>query len=405
MPTYIAAVRDGQGNPRKEKVVADSLVGARTALRDQGLFVQDLKEVQAFKFDLEAIKTSMVSVSVKDKAVFSRQFSAMVSAGVAMVRCLGVLTEQCSNPKLKKALIDISAEVQQGTTLSEAMRKHPDCFDNLYVAMVQAGEVGGVLDEVLNRLAKVLEDMARIQNQVKGAMAYPVTVGILAVVVFIAMTVFILPTFAKIFADIGAELPALTVFMLGVSEILRSWKVIIPIVVVIGATWAFKLYYKTPVGRLTVDRITLKMPILGDLNEKTAVARFSRTFGTLTRSGVPVLNSLEIVKETAGNQVIVNAVASAQNEIQQGGMISLAIQRENVFPPLAIQMIAIGEETGELDGMLMKVADFYEDEVEQAVKALTSVLEPIMMVFLAGMVAVILLSMYLPMFAVFEKFG
>ncbi|HEY9872090.1 MAG TPA: type II secretion system F family protein, partial [Candidatus Obscuribacterales bacterium] len=347
----------------------------------------------------------MASVKVKDKAVFSRQFAAMVNAGVPLVRCLGVLSEQCPNPKLKKALVAISTEVQQGTNLSDAMRKQPECFDNLYVAMIEAGEVGGVLDQVLNRLAKILEDIARLQNQIKGAMAYPVVVGILAVIVFIAMTVFLIPIFANIFKELGGELPALTQFMLMCSEVLRSWRIIIPIAFVIVTSFVYKQYYKTPIGRVTMDRIFLKMPILGDLNEKTAVARFCRIFGTLTRSGVPILNSLEIVRETSGNQVIANAMDKAKLEVQQGGMLSLAIEKENVFPVLAIQMISIGEETGELDAMLMKVAEFYEDEVEQAVKALTSILEPIMMVFLAGMVAVILLSMYLPMFAVFDKIG
>jgi type IV pilus assembly protein PilC len=263
--------------------------------------------------------------------------------------------------------------------------------------------VGGVLDEVLNRLAKGLEDMARLKNQIKGAMAYPVAVGILATLVFLAMTIFLIPIFAKIFKDLGTELPALTQFMLDLSAILTSWMAVIPIAVIAGIGFLYRWYYKTPVGRVTIDRILLKMPIVGDLNEKSAVARFCRIFGTLTRSGVPILSSLDIVRDTAGNQVIANAIEKAKYEVQQGGMLSLALQRERVFPPLAIQMISIGEETGEIDAMMMKVADFYEDEVEQAVKALTSVLEPIMMVFLAGMVAVILLAMYLPMFKVFEK--
>ncbi len=405
MPTYIAEVRDSAGKLKKEKIIADSLPKARENLRQKYPFVQNLKESKGFKFDMQAIELAMSSVKVKDKAVFSRQFAAMVNAGVAMVRCLGVLSEQCANPKLKKALLEISAEVQQGTNLSDAMRKHPECFDNLYVSMVQAGEVGGVLDEVLNRLAKILEDLARLQNQVKGAMAYPVVVGILAVVVFIAMTVFLIPIFAKVFQDIGGELPGLTVFMLTVSEILRSWKVIIPIAVVIVVSFLYKQYYKTPMGRVTMDRFFLKMPILGDLNEKSAVARFCRTFGTLARSGVPILTALEIVRDTSGNQVIANAIDAARAEVQQGGMLSLAIQKENVFPIMALQMISIGEETGELDAMLMKVAEFYEDEVEQAVKALTSILEPLMMVVLAGMVALILLSMYLPMFKIFDKLG
>jgi type IV pilus assembly protein PilC len=408
MPTFIAEVRDNQGNTRQEKVSATTIQVARKQLSKKYQFVQNIHQQKSFDFSkisVQDIEAAISPVSVRDKAIFSRQFAAMVNAGVAMVRCLSILGEQCTNPRMKKSLKAISIEVQQGVNLSDAMRKHPECFDNLYVSMVQAGEVGGVLDEVLNRLAKVLEDMARLKNQVKGAMAYPIAVGILACIVFVGMTVFLIPVFANIFKGLGTELPGLTLFMLDVSNILTSWRAIIPVIVIVGTVIAFRTYYKTKNGRVTIDRILLKMPILGDLNEKTAVARFCRIFGTLTRSGVPILSSLDIVRDTSGNQVIANAIDKSKQEVQQGGMLSLALQRERVFPPLAIQMISIGEETGELDSMMMKVADFYEDEVEQAVKALTSVLEPIMMVFLAGMVAVILLSMYLPMFKVFEKLG
>lgn len=409
MPTYIAQVKDQAGNSKKEQVVAQNLVEASAMLRSKGYSVRELQEKKGFSISLD-----FSSVTVKDKAVFSRQFAAMVNAGVAIVRCLGVLSEQCANPKLKKALTAISAEVQQGTDLSVAMVKHPDCFDKLYISMVQAGEIGGVLDEVLNRLAKVLEDTARLQGQVKSAMAYPMVVGFIAFIVFIGMTVFLLPIFAEVFASLGGELPLLTQVMMNISEVLRgpflpepkrNFWIIGVIGVIFGTITALKAYYKTPLGKLQIDGLLLKMPILGDLNEKSAVARFSRTFGTLTRSGVPILTSLEIVKDTAGNQVITNAVAGCMAEIEQGGMMSIALQRANVFPIMSIQMIAIGEETGQIDSMLMKVADFYEEEVEQAVKALTSILEPIMMVGLAGMVAVILLSMYLPLFGMFDKMG
>ncbi len=409
MPTFTAEVRDNHGNTRQEKISAKSAKIAQTQLKQKYQFVKNVRQQKSFditqltKINVQDIEAALSPVSVKDRAVFSRQFAAMVNAGVAMVRCLSILGEQSANPRLKKALAAISLEVQQGTNLSDAMRRQPECFDNLYVSMIQAGEVGGVLDEVLNRLAKVLEDMARLKNQIKGAMAYPIAVGVLATLVFLAMTIFLIPIFAKIFKDLGAELPALTQFMLEISAILTSWKAIIPVAVIFGLSFAFRQYYKTKVGRVTIDRLLLKMPIVGDLNEKSAVARFCRIFGTLTRSGVPILSSLDIVRDTAGNKVIANAIEKSKYEVQQGGMLSLALQRERVFPPLAIQMISIGEETGEIDAMMMKVADFYEDEVEQAVKALTSVLEPIMMVFLAGMVAVILLAMYLPMFKVFEK--
>ncbi|BDA66435.1 pilus biosynthesis protein PilC [Dulcicalothrix desertica PCC 7102] len=406
MPSFVARVRDSQGKTRTEKVTAESIKEARINLRQQGFVIQDLKKTESF--DLKSaldFNARFASVSVKDKAVFSRQFAALVNAGVAIVRSLGVLGEQCTNPKLKQALLDISSDVQNGINLSDAMRKHPKCFDGLYVSMIQAGEVGGVLDEVLNRLAKLLEDVARLQNQIKAALSYPVVVGFLAVAIFIGMTVFLIPIFANIFKDLGTTLPPLTQFMLDVSEILRSWRLFVVIAAVIGLWIAYQQYYKTAVGRQTIDRLSLKMPLFGDLIQKSAVAKFSRTFGSLTRSGVPILTSLEIVRDTAGNQVISNAIDAARAEVQQGGMISMALQKEKVFPAMAIQMISIGEETGEIDAMLMKVADFYEDEVEQAVKALTSILEPIMIVVLGGMVGTILLSMYLPMFAVFEKLG
>jgi type IV pilus assembly protein PilC len=404
MPTFIVQVQDAAGKTSKEKVKAIDEAQARSVLVNRYPKILQVKK-DPFDIDLSEISANMTSITVKDKAVFSRQFSVMINAGVAIVRCLGVLSDQCPNPKLKRALISISDDVQQGVSLTESMRKHPDCFDKLYVSMVEAGEVGGVLDQVLDRLAVLLENMQRLANQVKSAMTYPVAVGFLATIVFFAMTIFLIPIFAGIFEDLGTELPALTAFMLWLSGIMRSWKILIPIAVVIGAVIALKQYYKTPVGCRQIDKFFLQMPLLGDLNRKTAVARFCRIFGTLTRSGVPILNCMDIVRDTAGNQIIADAVESAKQDIQQGGMISVALEERDVFPPLAIQMMSIGEETGELDAMMLKVADFYDDEVEQTVKALTSIIEPIMMVGVAAMVGVILLSMYLPMFAVFDELG
>jgi type IV pilus assembly protein PilC len=407
MPTYVTRIRDSQGKSRTEKFTADSLNDARNNIINQGFIIQDLKESQslASRFDIQKIKNSFVKVSVKDKAVFSRQFAALVNAGVAIVRGLTVLSEQCSNPKLKAALVEICGDVQTGINLSDSMRKHPECFDGLYVSMVQAGEVGGVLDEVLNRLAKLLEDMARLQNQIKSAMSYPLVVGFLATAIFVGMTVFLIPIFADIFVSLGAELPPLTLFLMTCSKVLRSYWSLLVIGILFVLSFLYKQYYKTPVGRLQIDSIALKLPLFGDLIQKSAIARFSRTFGSLTRSGVPILTCLEIVRDTSGNQVIANAIDAAREEVQQGGMISVALLTENVFPAMAIQMMSIGEETGQLDAMLMKVADFYEDEVEQAVKSLTSILEPVMIVVLGGMVGTILLAMYLPMFKVYEKLG
>ena len=404
MPTFVAQVKNRSGKVFQEKIEAMSPDQARTMLKAKYATVGKVKKA-GVELDLSGLELIFASISIKDKAVFSRQFSVMINAGVAIVRCLGVLGDQCGNPKMKKALQAISTEVQQGSPLSEAMAKHPECFDQLYVSMIEAGETGGVLDEVLNRLSKLLEDMARLKNQIKSAMTYPVTVGILAVIVFFGMTIFLIPVFAKIFTDLKVPLPALTQFMLFLSGVMRSWLILIPIVTIAATVFLLRRYYKTPMGRLQIDHFFLKMPLFGDLNEKSAVARFCRVFGTLTRSGVPILSSLDIVGNTVGNQVIANAIAGAKAEIQQGGMMSLALQKANVFPALAIQMISIGEETGELDAMMMKVADFYEDEVEQAVKALTSIIEPLMMVGIAGMVGTILLSMYLPMFKIFEALG
>ncbi len=403
MPTYVIRARDSLGKRSNKKINASSPREARATLQRQGLFVLDVKEAQGFKMDGDLDLSFLSSISVKDKAIFSRQFAALVNAGVAMVRGLGVMAEQCTNPKLKKILLDINSDVQQGMSLSEAMRAHPAAFDGLYVAMIQAGETGGVLDEVLNRLSKLLEDQTRLNNQIKSALAYPVVVSLIAITIFFGMVIFLIPVFDGIFKQLGGQLPAFTQLLVNLSEFLRTPQYGVTFFVfMVGLVFGARQYYKTRTGRETIDRISLKVPLFGDLIQKTAVARFCRTFGSLSRSGVPILTSLEIVRDTAGNQVIANAIDDSRREIQGGGMLSLALQKAQVFPVLATQMINVGEETGELDKMLMKVADFYEDEVEQAVKAMTSVMEPIMIVVLGGMVGSILVAMYLPMFQVFE---
>lgn len=359
-----------------------------------------------FKKFEEDINVAMSQITVKDLAIFARQFAAMFNAGIAMARCLSVLSEQCDNARLKRALTVIRADVEEGNSLSESMRKFPDVFDMLFISMVSAGEVGGVLDEVLERLAVMMEKNHKTESEIKSAMSYPKTVLFIALAVFFAMTIFLLPTFAGIFEQIGTELPLFTVIMLSISDFCTTWPPI-PQAIVIGSLFglsiAYQAFYKTPGGRLMMDKIFLKLPLFGPLIEKSAVARFCTIFGSLTRAGVPIMNSLEIVRDVAGNQAIANAIEHARTEIQQGGLISLALQEGNVFPGLAIQMISIGEESGELDKMLMKVGAFYETEVEEAVKGLTSALEPMMIVVVGGIVASVLLSMYLPMFKVFES--
>jgi type IV pilus assembly protein PilC len=297
----------------------------------------------------------------------------------------------------------VSTDVNQGGSLGAALRRWPKVFDNLTIAMVEAGEAGGVLDESLRRLAKLLEGNAKLQNQIKGAMGYPVAVLVIAVLVFLGMTIFLIPTFAGIFEDLGAELPLFTQLMVDLSKLLRSsFSLLLVMALVVGA-WLFSRYYATSDGRRRVDGLLLQLPLFGDLIQKTATAKFCRTFSSLTRAGVPILLSLEIVQETAGNAVIAEAIVGSRQDVQEGIPLSVALGRKQVFPELALSMLAIGEETGQMDTMLSKVADFYEDEVEAAVKALTSMLEPAMIVIVGGIVGSILLAMYLPMFSIFDQ--
>jgi type IV pilus assembly protein PilC len=398
MPKYKCTVKNSQGQQSMQEITAESVKEARTTMRQKGFVVLDIQEAKRGGFSLGG-----KSVGVKDLSIFSRQLATLVNAGVSMVRGLGVLSDQATNPTLKKALIEVLDDIEQGTNFSDALRKHPKVFDKLYCAMVQAGEAGGVLDDVLNRLAKLLEDRARLNNKIKSAMTYPVVVTVIAVGIFLAMCIFIIPVFAGVFEQLGGELPAFTQILVNISNFLRSPKVLIVPIAIFVFFMVYGWWYRTPSGKLYMDGVFLKLPLFGDLVVKTAVARFSRTFGSLSRAGVPILSSLDICGETSGNQVITNALDKAKQAVREGGQISGAIEKENVFPPMAVQMLMIGEETGELDKMLMKIADFYENEVEEAVKALTSLMEPIMILVLGGMVGSIIVGMYLPIFKIMDQ--
>jgi type IV pilus assembly protein PilC len=400
MAKFRAKLKDPSGKSVSQTIDAESPAKAREAWRQKGFTVI---EISAVKTGFNFQKISLANVTIKDKALFSRQLATLVNAGVSMVRGLGVMLQQATNPKMKAALTEILADVEQGTNFSDALRKHPDIFDRLYVAMVQAGETGGVLDDVLNRLAKLLEDAARLENQIKSAMTYPVIVSILAILIFVGMCKFIIPVFAGIFQELGSELPAFTQFLVNVSNFLNSWMFWLIPLGIFALVTGYKMFYSTPFGRRSMDGLFLKLPVFGDLVVKTAVARFSRTFGSLSRAGVPILSSLEITGETAGNAVIEIALNNARQEVKEGGQITPALERQKVFPPMALQMLSIGEETGELDKMLMKIADFYENEVEEAIKALTSIMEPFMILFLGGMVGSILVGMYLPIFKIMNE--
>ncbi|GBO55980.1 type IV fimbrial assembly protein PilC [Pseudanabaena sp. lw0831] len=400
MAKFQANLKDSKGKAVQQTMVAVSLKEARDTWKQKGFYVQDVKEVKG-GFDFAGF--TMKKVTVKDLALFSRQLATLVNAGVSMVRGLGVMCDQCANPRLKIALTEVLDDVQQGTNFSDALRKHPKVFDKLYCAMVQAGETGGVLDDVLARLATLLEDSARLTNQIKSAMTYPIVVSSIAVLIFLAMCIFIIPVFDGVFKSLGGELPAFTQILVNISNFLKSEKIFILPAIAFALVFVYKRVYATPAGQLYLDGVFLKLPLFGDLVVKTAVARFARTFGSLSRAGVPILASLEITAETAGNLVISNAIDSARNAVREGGQIAPAMEKTEVFPVMALQMVSIGEETGEIDKMLMKVADFYENEVEEAVKALTSLMEPLMIVVLGGMVGSIIVGMYLPIFSIMDK--
>jgi type IV pilus assembly protein PilC len=341
--------------------------------------------------------------TVKDKAVFASKLAVLINAGVPILRSIDLVQSQQKSPLFKRALAAMVFEVNQGENLATAMRRWPKVFDKLMIAMVEAGEAGGVLDETLTRLAKLLEDNAKLQNQIKGALSYPVAVLVLAILVFLGMTIFIIPTFAGIFEQLGADLPAFTQMLVNLSSTLRSPVSIFIVAIIVASVILFTQYYKTPVGRRQVDQLILKLPLFGDLIQKTATAQFSRTLASLSRAGVPIMMALDILTETASNTIFSDAISQSRQDVSEGIPLSIALAAKKVFPELSINMLMVGEETGNMDAMLSKVADFYEDEVSSTAKMLTSLIEPFMIVFVGGIVASILVAMYLPMFSVFEK--
>ena len=417
MPAFVATYVNPQGKSVLVDIEATDPAQAKRSLRLRGIRATEIKAKpkttatgsSAAAQLSEKLKFSKLNElleakpGIKDKAVFASKMSALVNAGVPIVRSIDLMASQQKMPLFKRALQSISLEVNQGISLGEALRRWPKVFDKLSIAMVEAGEAGGVLDESLKRLAKLLEDNAKLQNQIKGAMGYPVAVLFIAISVFLGMTIFIIPTFAGIFDGLGAELPWFTQMMVDLSSLLRSTFSLYLVLGLIAGIFLFGKFYATPIGRRRVDALVLKLPLFGELIQKTATAQFCRTFSSLTRAGVPILMSLDIVREITNNSIISDAISNSRQDVLQGIPLSVALRRMNVFPDMSISMLSIGEETGEMDAMLSKVADFYEDEVEATVKALTSMLEPAMIVLVGGIVASILLAMYLPMFSVFDQ--
>lgn len=407
MPAFLATYSSSSGRKRKMTIQADSPAMARRELRKRGILANTLvrKELTTSAGPSDPNRWQRLfdkGITVKDKALFASKLSALVDAGVPILRSLDLMRSQQRSLLFREALTGMTRDVNQGDSLANAMRRWPKVFDNLSIAMVEAGEAGGVLDETLKRLAKLLEDNAKLQNQIKSAMSYPVTVFCIAILVFLGMTIFLIPTFATIFDQLGAKLPLFTQMMLDLSKLLRSSFSLFLVGGLVTGAVMFSRYYATPVGRRSVDAMLLKLPLFGDLLQKTATAQFCRTLSCLSRAGVPIMMSLEIVRDTTSNTIIGDAISSSRNEVSEGLPMSAALRMKDVFPDMAISMMAIGEETGEMDAMLSKVADFYEDEVTNAVKAMTSMLEPLMIVLVGGIVGSVLVAMYLPMFSVFE---
>lgn len=336
-------------------------------------------------------------VSRKDLTIFTRQFATMIDAGLPLVQCLDILGEQQEHDAFKKVILKVKEDVEAGSTFADALKKHPKVFDDLYVNLVAAGEVGGILDTILARLAAYIEKAMKLAKQVKGAMVYPSTIVAVALVVTIVLLLYVIPIFGQMFADFGQALPAPTVFVLGLSAFTQKYFLLILASIVL-LILLLRWYYRQANGRRNIDRLLLKAPVFGSLIQRISVARFSRTLGTMVSSGVPILESMDIVARSAGNKVIEEAILKARQSISEGKTIAEPLADSKVFPPMVTQMVGVGEATGALDTMLNKIADFYDDEVDAAVAALTSLLEPLLMVFLGVVIGGLVVAMYLPIF-------
>jgi type IV pilus assembly protein PilC len=336
-------------------------------------------------------------VKDKDMAIFTRQFSTMIDAGLPLVQCLNILSEQSESQNLRDVTGRVARSVEQGSTLAEALRRNPRTFDDLFVNLVEVGETGGILDTVFQRLAAYIEKAAALKRKVKGAMIYPLSIMGVAGMVVVFMLTFVIPTFTKMFKDLGADLPLPTQIVVWISDFMRTY-ILLLIAGAVGAFFALRAYYRSEKGRSLIDALLLKLPVIGTLIRKIAVARFTRTLGTLVSSGVPILEGLRITARTAGNKVVEKAVMQCRAAVTQGKTLAEPLKASGVFPPMVIQMISVGEQTGALDAMLSKIADFYDDEVDTAVGALTALLEPLMIVVLGITVGGLVVAMYLPIF-------
>lgn len=408
MPVFTYKAKTAAGLVMEGTVDAEEQKSAVEKLRGQKMVVLEIAEKTVSPIDkvkaLLGIGKKKGKVTSKDLVLFSRQLSTLVSAGVPIVQSLGILESQAENPAFKEVLGEVKSDIEAGLSISDALKKHPDAFPDLYTSMVKAGELGGILDTILERLTAYMESSEALKAKVKSAMMYPAIVLSICTIVTVFLMVFVIPTFKNIFASFGAELPLPTQILIDISDTMKKfWYVLVALPY--GGYKGFLWYYSTPQGHKVIDAYTLKAPIFGIILKKVAVARFTRTLGTLIKSGVPIMQALETVAQTAGNVVIAEAVLLTRESIREGGHLSDPLRKSGIFPNMVTSMISVGEETGALDIMLAKIADFYDQEVDTAVKGLTSLIEPIVICVMGVIIGTIVICMFMPMFGLGELAG
>ncbi len=386
------------GEVVKGNIDAQSESAVIALLRQQDIRPINIKEKKA-AFDFGKLNIFREKVGGKELSIFTRQFATMIDAGLPLVQCLDILGAQQENKTFQKTIKDIKNSIEGGSTFAAALKKHPDTFDSLYSNLVAAGEVGGMLDAILARLATYIEKAEKLKGRVKGAMIYPIVVMSVAAGAVSILLLFVIPVFAKMFSDVGAALPAPTQFVMDLSNFLKHY-IFYLIIGIIAIYFAIRSYYHTGNGKLVIDGLLLKTPVFGDIIRKNAVARFTRTLSTMISSGVPIMDGLEIVARTSGNQVVENAIMKARESIAAGKTIAEPLGQTKVFPGMVVQMISVGEATGNMDAMLSKIADFYDEEVDSAVAAMTSLIEPLLIVFLGVIIGGLVVAMYLPIFKI-----
>ena len=400
MPVFAYQGRTARGSATGE-IEAPDRTRAVAELRQRQILVTSIREKAGARAGVAAVFAG--KVKARDMAIFTRQFSTMIDAGLPLVQCLNILAEQSESQTLRGVTARSARDVEAGSTLADALRKHPGVFDELFTNLVEVGESGGILDTVLQRLAVYIEKSAALRRKIKSAMVYPLTIVSVAVVVVIFMLTFVIPVFAKMFSSLGADLPIPTKIVVWLSDFVQRY-ILLLLVGLGGVVFGVRAYYRTERGKSLIDALLLRLPVFGTLIRKVAVARFTRTLGTLVSSGVPILEGLRITARTAGNKVVEKAVFATRASVTAGKTLSDPLRTSGVFPPMVTQMIHVGEQTGALDTMLGKIADFYDDEVDAAVTALTALMEPLMIVFLGGVIGGMVVAMYLPIFKLVTLF-